>query len=601
MRLALKSMLAFLAIYLVVVGGVAWWMAGQLQAVADNMAESTAQLVGDEIARALADSAVEQLQRADDATRARLEQIVGDVTQHSGILTALAVVDRSGKVVAGDNVELGRQLAIPDAIFGSDYGIRMARTSGLFGGGTFYMLVPLKGDQEIAGYLRLEMRSERIAQLYSQATHSLVLVALAGLVAVVAAGVLLHVQISRRSEALARALEGAVRGDAAEPSEGRDEFARALAVARKVGRELTEARGERLQAQHRMGALIKALDVGMLMLESDLRLGFANNRAAELLGSHEPAELSHCWNDRFLPRLHDVLSRFAGAAAGRRAEIELPPDAAAPRLTLEFYELGEDTRDGFLVLVKSAESLEALQRELGLAIQMRGLTRFYAAFAHDLKAPLNAMVMTLELLKLSVQGTGGDGAAHQKQLEYMAVLNDEIRRLDRQVRALLSHTAPPSEGRHELDLRAVLHDLDALLAPQAKRQRVSLTTHLPEQPVTLIGNADRLKQAMLNILINALEAMPDGGALTMALERRNGSARITVQDNGPGIPADLRGAIYEMHFTTKNGGTGVGLYVARSVVQAHGGTIEVQTARDAGTTFTLTLPLEPQLAAATGV
>jgi signal transduction histidine kinase len=596
MRLALKSTLAFLAIYLLVVGGVAWWMAGQLQALADGMAESTAQLVGGEVARALADSAVEQLQRSDDATRARLAQIVDDVTEHSGILTSVAIVDRGGKVIAGDNVELGRQLAIPEVIFGADNSVRLVSAQGPFGGGMFYMLVPLKAGKELAGYLRLEMRSERIAHLYSRATRNLVLVALAGLLAVGATGLLLHVQLSRRSEALAHALEGAVRGDAVAGGP-RDEFARALNVARRVGRELTEARGERSQTQQRMGALMKALDVGVLMLETDFRLGFANRRAADLLGAREPTELARRWDAEFLPRLTaEIPCRFAGAAAGRRVELEWPASGGSPRIKLEFYELGEGSCEGFVVLVKSAESLEALQSELGLAIQMRGLTRFYAAFAHDLKAPLNAMVMTLELLKLSVQSDAHDDATHAKELKYVEVLNEEIRRLDRQLRSLLSHTAPPSEGRHEVDLRTLLQDLDALLGPQAKRQRVTLTTRLPDEPVTLVGQADRLKQAMLNILINALEAMPDGGALSMALERRNGTARISVQDNGPGIPPELLGAIYEMHFTTKSGGTGVGLYVARSVMQAHGGTIEVHSTPRHGTSFTLTLPVPSQTA-----
>jgi signal transduction histidine kinase len=138
-------------------------------------------------------------------------------------------------------------------------------------------------------------------------------------------------------------------------------------------------------------------------------------------------------------------------------------------------------------LVKSAESLEALQSELGLAIQMRGLTQFYAAFAHDLKAPLNAMVMTLELLKMSRQSGADDDAGREKEFKYIGVLNEEIRRLDRQLRALLSHTAPPSQTRSELDLRGVVQDLEGLLAPQAKRQHVALTTQLPVEPVTLIG------------------------------------------------------------------------------------------------------------------
>ena len=593
MRLALKSTLAFLAIYLVVVGAVAWWMSDQLETLATGVAESTAQLVGGEIAHALADSAIDELERDDDATRARLNQIVDDVTQHSSILTAVAVVDRSGKVVAGDHVELGRQLANPDVIFGSARGARLVSVNGPFSGGSFYMLVPLKGGgTDLAGYLRLEMQSARIAYLYADARRNLLLIALIGLVAVGGAGVVLHVEISRRSEALASELEGAVRGDPVAAA-GHDEFSRALEVARQVGRELTEARGERQQLEQRMGALVKALDVGLIVLEPNLELGFANGRAAELLGCSDSGELARRWDHDVRPRLADIPRQLAGAA-DRRADMELAQGAGAARLTLEFYELGDAHREGFLVLVKSAEPLEALQSELGLAIQMRGLTRFYAAFVHDLKAPLNAMVMTLELLRLGMQGGKADEAARAKQLKYVGVLNEEIRRLDRQLRTLLSHTAPSSDGPQALDLRTVVEDLDALIAPQAKRQRVTLTVRLPDQPITLVGHADRLKQAMLNIIINALEAMPDGGELAITLEAHDEVAALTLRDTGPGIPPAVLGEIYAMHFTTKSGGTGVGLYVARSVMQAHGGSIEVHSAPGDGTTFILTLPLQAE-------
>jgi signal transduction histidine kinase len=435
------------------------------------------------------------------------------------------------------------------------------------------------------------MRSQRIAHLYDRAQRQFALVALAGLVVVVAAGMLLHLQLSRRSETLARALAAAVRGDAASPRE-HDEFAPALAVARQVGRELSEARGELLQGQQRMLSLLKALDIGAIVLEPDLGLAFANERAAELLGCREPAALARHWDEEFRARIA-AMSRAAAGPAGRPIEVDLTPataDAEA-RLRIELYRLGADSCEGYLALVRSAESLEALQSELGLAIQMRGLTRFYAAFAHDLKAPLNAMVMTLELLKLTVQDDTADQPAHEKQLKYIGVLNEEIRRLDRQLRSLLSHTAPPSQQRQELDLRALLLDLESLLAPQARHQRVTLTTRVPEEPVTLVGHADRLKQAMLNILINALEAMPNGGMLGIELQRGAEAVQLTVRDSGPGIPPELLAAIYDMHFTTKSGGTGVGLYVARSVVQTHGGTIEVQSAPSAGTTFTVTLPL----------
>ncbi|MGH7788611.1 MAG: sensor histidine kinase [Candidatus Binatia bacterium] len=418
---------------------------------------------------------------------------------------------------------------------------------------------------------------------------------LVGLLAVAVAWLLLTLRLSRRGAALADFLEAAARGEAtAQPRARREPFSRALEIAQQMGQELNEARGERQHAELRMGALMKALDVGVVVLEPDFRLGFANRRALELLGCPSSDELAPVWDAEIKPMLATVLACVDGAGVGRRVEHELPARAGQPRLTLEFYELGEGSCEGYLGLAKNAESVEALEGELGLAMQMRGLTRFYAAFAHDLKAPLNAMVMNLELLKLSGQAdTGMEEATRAKQAKYVGVLNEEIRRLDRQLRTLLSQTAPPSDERRRLDLRSVVEDLGALLGAQARRQRVALTTTLPEAAVTIVGISDRLKQALLNILINALEAMPEGGELAIALEARDTRARLTVHDSGPGIPPELLRSIYEMHFTTKSGGSGVGLYVARTVMRAHGGTIDVDTGPERGTTFAIEIPLAP--------
>src|SRR5262249_18214807 len=154
--------------------------------------------------------------------------------------------------IAGDHVELGRQLASPDVIFDAARGARLVSVNGPFSGGSFYMLVPLKSGADLAGNLRLEMQRAGIAYLYAAAGRNLILIALIGVVAVVGAGLLLHVEISRRSERLASELEGAVRGDPIPVAE-HDEFSRALAVARQVGRELSEVRGERQQLEQRMG------------------------------------------------------------------------------------------------------------------------------------------------------------------------------------------------------------------------------------------------------------------------------------------------------------------------------------------------------------
>lgn len=591
MRLALKNTLLLLVLYLAVIGALGWWMTRQLDELAQTMVANAARLVGDEKAHALASSALEQLRSDEPASRRRLAQIVDRVTEHSSLLTSLAVVDPAGRVIAGDNVAVGATLDPPDVVFSTGPRVRLLRAAGPFEPEAFYVMVPLLEGDHLAGYVRLGMRIEHIAAMYRRASGNFLAAAAIGLLGIGGLGLVLHRQLLRRSQAIAHALEQAAPGVAA-PGRGSDEFARTLEVARRVGQELNEARGGRVQALQRLEALMKALDVGVLIVEPDGALSFANGHAASLLGHADPAALAAAWDASERPLMRDTLATLDDQPGGRRVTREQPGGSAGGPLRFEFYALGEGAGPQ-LILVRSAASLDALQSELGLAIQMRGLTRFYAAFAHDLKAPLNAMVLTLELLRLSLPPASAAGGDGEKRLRYVATLAEEIGRLDRQLRALLAHAAPPSDQRGAVDLRALLALLVELLAPQARRQHVQLTCALPPAPLALVGYADRLRQALLNIVINALEAMPDGGELAIALEPVAGAARISVRDTGPGIPAELLDRIYEMRVTSKSGGSGVGLYVARSVVEAHGGTIHVRSADGAGTQFTVTLPLAP--------
>jgi len=141
------------------------------------------------------------------------------------------------------------------------------------------------------------------------------------------------------------------------------------------------------------------------------------------------------------------------------------------------------------------------------------------------------------------------------------------------------------------DLTATLRELGTLLGPQAYRQGVELALDLPPCEVPLVGHKDRLKQAFLNILVNGLEAMPDGGRLEIQMILDDGHGRISFRDNGRGIPAEILERIYEADFTTKGEGSGIGLHVARALVQLHGGGISVKSADGRGTDVVIDLPL----------
>jgi signal transduction histidine kinase len=171
------------------------------------------------------------------------------------------------------------------------------------------------------------------------------------------------------------------------------------------------------------------------------------------------------------------------------------------------------------------------------------------------------------------------------------VIDAEIRRLDRVVQTLVDFSRPVELQLREQDLRGVIGDILALATEELSTRNVTLVSRMPAKPVIANVDADLLKQAALNVIENGAQAMPDGGTLEVALETDRKSAVVRISDEGVGIPDEIRDRIFDLYFTTKTGGSGIGLAMTYRILQLHHGGIEVQSREDRGTEFRLRLPL----------
>lgn len=426
----------------------------------------------------------------------------------------------------------------------------------------------------------------RAAGIYDRAMVRLGAGALAALSLVCGFGLALYLLLVRRSREVAELLEGALSGEVLPVPQVKDEFAVAFAAADRVGQELHLERERGAQARHSLSALSLVMDVGVLLIDAARRPELANLRACELLGCADAAELERRWVE--IRRLLDLAPKPSGRP-GAPLDLDVPGPDGPRAIRCQVYTFGLGEHQVSLFLLRNRATLDALETDLLLASQLRALARVYSAVTHDLKAPLQAMVLNLDLLQSALRR--GEGAREaEKSEEYLRVLREEIERLDRSLLALLVETTPAGRGREEFDARAMLEEIEHLLLPQARLQHVALEARLPGTALRIAGQRDRLKQAILNVAINALEAMSDGGALELRLEALPDHAEVSITDSGPGIPEAVRPRIFDLHFTTKSSGTGIGLYVARSIVEAHGGEISVGSAPGRGSEFRLRVP-----------
>jgi signal transduction histidine kinase len=240
---------------------------------------------------------------------------------------------------------------------------------------------------------------------------------------------------------------------------------------------------------------------------------------------------------------------------------------------------------GALVTLHDVESVEEVESELELSRRMAAIGRLTSGVGHEVKNPINAIVVHLELLRTKL---GDAGAPAMRHLE---VIDAEIHRLDRVVQTLVDFSRPVELQLREQDLRTVVADVLALAAEELLRNNVTLVSRLPETPMVANVDADLFKQAVLNVIQNGAQAMQLGGTLEVILEEDRKVARLRISDEGPGIPEEIQEKIFDLYFTTKSGGSGIGLAMTYRILQLHHGNVEVQSKAGRGTEFLLRIPL----------
>ena len=592
MRLGVKATLLLAAGYVLLMVAFAVGVDRWLRSFEEATTNESVRLLAREQAAILSELTYEALLVADGASRTRLRSRVEDVVLMSEVLSSMTVVDEQGKVVASDRWPVSHPLPPPGALFSDGNEISAAPLDDrpFFRGGDYVVSLPFLENGRAIGYVRMDFHSDRVADLYGHARRQLLVLALAGLSGVVLLGLLLQLQMARRAETLTRAL-----GDTGPqpPRRARpgDEFARALAAAERVRRELTEARRTSSRLHQGFGALAQVMKVGVLLLREDRQLDFANARALELFGLPDVEALRAWWS----ANVSGLFGAMGESAPGEARFVELERPVGGGALRLEVYRQGGGDCDEYLALVHDPQVLDTLETDVRLASQLDGLARTYRTAAHEIRSPLSALMINLDLLRetLDVDDAREDGV-RQRRETYVSVLRGELTRLNRSLAEMLTHTIPAPDSQQRFDLRDLVAELGTLLAPQGRRQGIEVSTRLPPDVVPLVGYRDRLKQAFLNIAVNALEAMPKGGRMRIEMERCQDRVRVTVRDTGPGIPAELLARIYESDFTTKGGGSGIGLYVARAVVELHGGSIEAHSIVGRGTDVQVDLPLVPR-------
>jgi signal transduction histidine kinase len=270
----------------------------------------------------------------------------------------------------------------------------------------------------------------------------------------------------------------------------------------------------------------------------------------------------------------------------------------------------EDAQRGFtgaMLVVRDVGYLDQVRSTLQYSRKLASLGRLMAGVAHEVKNPLNAMTIHLELLKNKLErGTAAlDPRAAAVMsgpeattvvtpataMKHVDVIAAEIKRLDHVMQDFLKFARPGEVKLEPVDVASLLEDVARVIGPDAERNHVSVRVECGPHTPPINGDQGMLSQVFLNLALNACQAMPNGGTLRMKCQPLSaGRVEVIVEDTGQGIAPEHLDRIFDLYFTTKEKGSGIGLSMVYRIVQLHDGDIEVQSTPGAGTRFRLLLP-----------
>lgn len=293
---------------------------------------------------------------------------------------------------------------------------------------------------------------------------------------------------------------------------------------------------------------------------------------------------------------------FAGrAGAGLQRSFDEVADAvrvAALRLAGEPPEPASGTREVVGQLRGLVEGIDRLledrrqrEREVLRADQLAMVGQIAAGVAHELRNPLTSV-------KMLVQTNLREATRLGFPADDLEIIEQEIRRMERTLQRFLDFARPPKPESHPVSLDALVDQTFALVEGRARRQEVILRFDRPPVPVVAEADEDQIRQLLVNLVLNALDAMPDGGVIEVGLESgEDGSAELTVLDTGPGIPESLFPTLFDPFVSTKETGIGLGLAVSHRIAAGHGGSLSAVNRAEGGASFRLRLPKSRQTVA----
>src|SRR3984885_759724 len=429
-------------------------------------------------------------------------------------------------------------------------------------------------------FLRNELTPRLMHALYFSIASIFASLLLAAMISNMALGPLR--EISRNLDSVSLGTSEELSGRESE----HDEFGLVTLKIANLGRQMRDTKEIFSALKDNVDQLMSKLQDGLMLFTRDSRVVLVSAPVERFLGRPRGELLGRTAGEIFsreLPlgtlvleafeRKRPLSQREFGAAGGRRVQV-----------SMDFVQ-EKGAHIGALLIMRDAESVRRIGDEIEMSRRLSASGRVTGGVAHEVKNPINAIVLHLQLLQNKLVELDPDTRRH------MDIIGNEIHRLDRVVQTLVDFMRARELHMVEVDFRRLLDEVAQLAAPEAEQHGGTLERARWHEPLPVKADLDFMKQALLNVVLNGIQAMPQGGRLTLSAQRNDDVVVAEVRDQGIGIPREVQNKIFELYFTTKKDGNGIGLAQTYQILDWHYGSVDFESTEGEGTTFRFRLPL----------
>ncbi len=252
-------------------------------------------------------------------------------------------------------------------------------------------------------------------------------------------------------------------------------------------------------------------------------------------------------------------------------------------INISFSTFELDGKIYFTAVVTDISEIKHLQEKTKIMERLALLGKVVAEISHEIKNPLMMIGGFANQLLKSI--------SDEKSKKKLEIIINEVKRLENLLASIKEYYAPPLPTKDRIDVARLLKDIFPLLKAECKRRNIEAKLNIMHEGVFVLGNEEKLKQVIINIAKNGIDAMKEGGILSISSKKENDRVKISISDTGNGIPKEIRDKIFDPFFTTKTNGSGLGLGISKKIIEDHNGKLDFVTEEGKGTTFTIILPI----------